>query len=95
MSYAVVATYVSKPDQVAQLTEHLRAMVEPTNAEEGNELYRVVQSNEDETKFVLLEMYRDEDAFEAHASSDHFEQHIRNGAWDCLESRSVVFGTEI
>ena len=95
MSYAVVATYVSKPDQIAELTRHLESMVGPTNAEEGCELYRVVNSNDDPATFVLFELYRDEDAFKAHAASDHFEEHIRNGAWDCLESRSVVFGTLI
>jgi quinol monooxygenase YgiN len=95
MSYAVVATYVAKPDQVEPLRGHLKAMVGPTNAEEGCELYRVVSSNDDPETFVLFELYRDEDAFQAHAASDHFEQHIRNGAWNCLESRSVVFGTEL
>lgn len=95
MSYAVVATYLSKPDQVEALRGHLKEMVGPTNAEEGCELYRVINSNEDPATFVLFELYRDEEAFQAHASSDHFEKHIRNGAWDCLESRSVIFGSEL
>lgn len=95
MSYAVVATYSSKPDRVGELTAHLRAMVGPTNAEEGCEIYRVVNSLEDPNTFILFEIYQDENAFKAHASSDHFEEHIRQGAWDCLESRSVVFGSEL
>lgn len=92
MSYAVVATYVSKADQVDELQSHLQSMIVPTNAEEGCELYRVVSAIDDPATFVLVELYRDEDAFKTHAASDHFEEHIRNGAWNCLESRSVVFG---
>ena len=95
MSYAVVATYLSKADRVEELTAHLKAMVGPTNAEEGCEIYRVISSADDPNTFVLFELYQDEDAFKTHASSDHFEEHIRNGAWNCLESRSVVFGSEL
>lgn len=95
MSYAVVATYVAKADEVETMKSHLQAMIEPTSAEAGCELYRVVNSNEDPATFVLFELYKDEDAFKAHAASDHFEEHIRNGAWGCLDSRSVVFGTPL
>lgn len=95
MSYAVVATYTSKPDDVDTLKSHLQAMIGPTRAEEGCELYRVVNANEDPAIFVLFELYKDEAAFKAHAATDHFEEHIRNGAWNCLDSRTVVFGSEL
>lgn len=95
MSYVVAATYVSKPDTVVELREHLEAMIEPTNAEEGCEEYRVINSNDDPSTFLLFEIYRDEDAFKAHGSSPHFDEHIRNGAWELLESRSVLFGTPL
>lgn len=95
MSYVVAATYVAKPESVDELKAHLRAMVEPTNDEEGCEEYRVVNSNEDPLTFLLFEVYRDEEAFQAHASSEHFDAHIRNGAWGLLESRSVLFGTPL
>jgi quinol monooxygenase YgiN len=95
MSYAVVATYVSKSGEDADLRAHLDGMIAPTRAEDGCEVYRVVRSNDDPNTFVLFEVYRDEDAFKTHAASEHFEAHIRNGAWGHLESRSVVFGREI
>lgn len=93
MSYAVVATYVAKADQAKMMKSHLEAMIEPTNAEDGCQLYRVVNSNDDPATFVLFELYENEDAFKAHAATDHFEEHVRNGAWNILDSRSVVFGT--
>lgn len=95
MSYAVVATYVSKPGEVDELASQLRSMIDPTNAEPGCRMYRVINSNDDPNTFVLFELYDDEAAFQAHAASDHFEEHVRNGAWNHLESRSVVFGTEL
>ena len=95
MSHVVVATYVSKTGQAGQISRHLKAMIGPTNAEPGCQVYRVVNSKDDPNTFVLFEVYDDEDAFQAHASSEHFEEHIRNGAWDNLESRSVVFGSEL
>ena len=93
MTYVVAATYVSKPEAVEELREHLNAMIGPTRAEEGCEEYRVVTSNDDPRTFLLFEIYRDEEAFKAHAASPHFDQHIRNGAWGLLESRGVIFGT--
>jgi len=95
MSYVVAAIYVSKPDADDELREHLSAMIEPTRAEDGCEEYRAVNSNDDPRTFLLFEIYRDEEAFQAHAASPHFEEHIRNGAWDLLESRSVIFGTPL
>lgn len=95
MSHVVVATYLSKEGKAQELIEHLEAMMAPTNAEPGCQVYRVVRSNEDPNEFVLFEVYDDEAAFKAHAASEHFEKHIRNGAWNHLESRSVVFGSEL
>ena len=95
MSYVVAATYVSKPDTVDGLREHLTAMMEPTRAEEGCEQYTVVNSNDDPRTFLLFEIYRNEEAFQAHGASPHFDEHIRNGAWDLLDSRPVIFGTPL
>jgi len=95
MSYVVAATYVSKPDAADELRKHLAAMIEPTGAEEGCEQYTVVNSNDDPRTFLLFEIYRDEEAFKAHAASTHFEEHIRKHAWDLLESRTVIFGTPL
>lgn len=95
MSHVVVATYVSKSGEADVIAGHLEEMIGPTNAEPGCQEYRVVTSRDDPNTFVLFEVYDDEDAFQAHASSDHFEKHIRNGAWNHLESRYVVFGSEL
>jgi len=95
MSYVVAATYVSKPDAAGELRKHLTAMIEPTRSEAGCEEYTVVNANDDPLTFLLFEIYRDEEAFQAHAASPHFEEHIRSGAWDLLDSRSVIFGTPL
>ena len=95
MSYVVAATYESKPGREADLEVHLNAMIAPTRAEEGSAEYRIFRSRDDDRVFFLFERYRTPADFDVHKESEHFEEHIRNGAWECLESRSVVFCEEI
>lgn len=95
MSLVVVATYKSRPGSEDDLASHLRAMTALTRAEEGCESYRVVRAKDEPGTFVLFESYTDQEAFEAHKNSAHFDEHIRNGAWNLLDSREVVVGSEI
>ena len=94
MSFVVVATYESKPGKEADLAEHLNAMIAPTRAEEGCQEYRIFRSKDDPRVFVLVERYGSDADFDFHKASEHFQERIVNGAWGCLESRSVVFGEE-
>jgi len=95
LSLIIIATYRSKPGKEADLAACLKAMMAPTRAEEGCETYRVIRSNDDPATFVLFESYSDADALDAHRSSEHFNTHIRNGAWKIIDSRDVVSGSEI
>lgn len=95
MSHVVIATYVCKPEQTEEVTDHLKSMISPTNAEPECQTYRVINAHDNPNQFVLFEVYDDEAAFQAHASSPYFDEHIRNGAWNHLESREVVFGSEL
>lgn len=94
MSFVVVATYESKAGREDDLAGYLQAMIAPTRAEEGCEEYRIVRSRDDARVFVLFERYRSEADFDFHKETAHFEENVRNGAWECLESRSVVFGED-
>jgi quinol monooxygenase YgiN len=95
MAHVVVATYIGKNGEAGEVSKHLKAMIGPTKAEPGCQVYRVVNSTDDPNTFVLFEVYDDEAAFKEHVSSEHFEEHIRDGAWNHIESRSVVFGSEL
>jgi quinol monooxygenase YgiN len=95
MSLFLVATYRCKPGREEELASHLQAMLVPTRAEPGCETYRAVRSQDEPGTFVLFESYTDDDALEAHKESAHFDEHIRNGAWNLLDSREVVLGSEL
>ena len=95
MAFNVIVTYQSKAGSEEALASHLRAMLAPTLAEPGCESYKVTRSRDDASLFVLIESYMTEADFELHKSSPHFDEHIRNGAWELLESRTAVFGDDI
>lgn len=90
VSYVIVATYRAEKGQGDGVAAHLRAMRNPTRAEAGCLSYDVYASREDDRTFVLVEVYRDEESFQAHASAPYFDEHIRHGAWPLLEERTVV-----
>ncbi len=95
MPYAVVAIYRAKPGAEETIEGALRTMTELTRAEPGCISYTAHRSPEEGNVFFLYECYRDEDAFQAHLSSDYFERHIKNTAWPVLEDRTRILGTPI
>jgi len=95
MSFHLVATYRANPGGEEDLAAHLESMIAPTRAEAGCEGYLVLRSKDESGTFVLVESYQTEGDFEAHKASPHFEAHIVKGAWELLESRSVVFAEEL
>ena len=48
-------------------------LVNATRQEPGNVSYNLYQSPFDSTMFIFYEEYKDEDAFNAHANSEHFK----------------------
>ena len=95
MSFVLTAIYQVKPGEEAEVESHLKAMVGPTREEEACEQYAAFRSRDDSRTFFLFEKYTDDSGFEFHKASEHFKQHIIQGVWPLLESRSVVFGEEI
>ena len=95
MSFHVIATYTAEQGKADKMAEHLRAMTEASLQEPGCIGYRVVRSADDPHVFVIIEEYTDEEAFEAHKNTPHFEEHGRNGAWTVLADRRVVTGHEL
>jgi quinol monooxygenase YgiN len=73
MPIGVVATIKIQPGKNAEfeaVTKELMAAVRAN--EKGNHYYNFCKSRTDETTYVVLEMYEDQTALEAHGKSDHF-----------------------
>jgi|GEM_PF-305220 len=87
--HAVTVTYVIRPGHEDEAAEHFMACIEPSRSEAGNVRYHAYRSNEDGRKFFLFEEYVDEQAFQLHRITPHFELHIKNGVMNIMENRSV------
>jgi quinol monooxygenase YgiN len=70
---AVVASFFPKPSQEKQVEQVLRDMISPTRAEPGNQRYELYVGNGTPAMFVLLEMYKDQAAVEAHRGTEHYK----------------------
>ena len=68
----IVARVAVKAGQEKAFIEIASKLVEATRKEEGNLFYTLYQSTENPSEFIVYEEYKDDAAFEAHASSAHF-----------------------
>jgi len=84
----LTVTYVICSGREAEAREHFLAMGDATRKEPGNRAYFVHQSAEQPRRFFLYEQYDDSAAQDGHRASAHFEEHIRNGVMQIMESRT-------
>ncbi len=68
----VVARAKIKAGKEGDFTDAAKKLVEATRQEPGNVYYMVYQSPVDPSEFIFYEIYEDDDAFGAHAGSEHF-----------------------
>ena len=67
----IVVKFRTKPDWTDRWLDLVRPFTEATRAEPGNRWFEWSRSVDDPNEFVLVEAF-DDDAAEAHVSSDHF-----------------------
>ena len=95
MAYAVIAHYQCPAHDAELITEALMAVREATLREPGNITYVVHRDHPADgaegVAFTLYEQYVDRAAFDAHAASPHFAQHILGVVRPRLTSRTVHF----
>ena len=89
MTYVVIAEWVARDGAVAEVTDIIRSMVAPSRNEPGCLSYEPLQSVDDPRRFTLVEEYDDEDAYEAHRASEHFQSLVVGRALALLDRRVV------
>ncbi|HWA31453.1 MAG TPA: putative quinol monooxygenase [Rhizomicrobium sp.] len=73
MAIGVVATLKVAEGKNADFEAVFRDLAAQVKANEpGNQLYRVFKSKADAQTYVVMEVYADQAALEAHGKSDHF-----------------------
>ena len=73
MAVGVVATIKIQAGKNAEFEAVAKEMMAAVRANEpGNKFYNFCKSKTDDTTYVVMEMYADQAALEAHGKSDHF-----------------------
>ena len=73
MAIGVIATLKVQEGKGAELEAVFRELAEQVAANEpGNKLYRLTRTRADANTYVVMELYDDQAAIEAHGKSDHF-----------------------
>jgi quinol monooxygenase YgiN len=73
MAVGVIATLKVQPDKGAELEAVFQELAALVRANEpGNKFYRLCRHRKDADTYVVMEMYDDQAAIEAHGKSDHF-----------------------
>lgn len=72
MAIVLQATWVATPGNEDAVRDALAQLAPLSRQEPGNLGYTVYQQESEPTVFRIFELYRDQDAVEAHASSEHF-----------------------
>jgi quinol monooxygenase YgiN len=71
---AIVAYLTAKPGKEAEFKEQMTAQAKRCLANEPGCLqFDVVQDPKNPTRFVMLEVYKDDEAIKAHQDSQHFK----------------------
>jgi (4S)-4-hydroxy-5-phosphonooxypentane-2,3-dione isomerase len=86
---AIVAYLTAKPGMEAKFKEAMTAQAKRCLANEAGCLqFDVVQDPKEPTRFVMLEVYTDDDAIKAHQESQHFKD-FRPTVSELLADRKV------
>lgn len=86
----VIARWKVKAGNLPAVLEALKKLAEQSRAEEGNELYRTHQLADDDHVILLYEIYKNEQAAQAHRDSAHFQALALGTIIPLLEERHVM-----
>ena len=87
MSVALIVRWVAEDGKQDQIADILRVMRAHTLQEPGCLSYEVFRSPEDPREFMLVELYKDNDAVTAHTEADYFRRYVMEQAIPALKTR--------
>jgi len=74
MAIGVIATLKVQPGKGPDFEAVFKDLAAQVRANEpGNKLYQVFKSRKDADTYIVMEIYQDQAALEAHGKSDHFK----------------------
>lgn len=91
MSYVVCATWTAEPGKEDIVLDAINKLTPISREEPGNQVYQAYQDPAEPLVFHLFEIYDDEDAYQAHGTSAHFEELGFGQAIPVLAKRERAF----
>jgi quinol monooxygenase YgiN len=67
----IIARFLARDGHAEEVADLLRGFVEPSRAEDGCFFYDLYRDRENRNLFVIVDGWRDDAAFAAHAASVH------------------------
>jgi quinol monooxygenase YgiN len=90
MAFVVAAIWKAKPGAEDTILDVIKTMTPLSRAEAKNLYYQAQRSPEDPTTFFLYEQYTDEQGYEDHKNTEHFQKHVFGHAIEYLAERQVT-----
>jgi quinol monooxygenase YgiN len=91
MAVVLVAAWVANDGEEERIPALLAELSKHTLEEPGCLVYQPCRDRDDPRRFLIFEVYRDEDALRAHSESEHFQRLVLGEALPLLESRERTF----
>lgn len=85
--HVITVRWTVKEGEEEAVLAALRELVPASRGEEGCVIYQLHRDPEDARVLFLYEQYRDGDAYQAHADSEHFKRLAVGEIFPRLESR--------
>ena len=91
MAVVLVAAWVGREGEEERIPALLAELRKHTLEEPGCLVYQPCRDRDDPRRFLIFEVYRDEDALRAHSESEHFQRLVLGEALPLLQSRERTF----
>ena len=91
MAVVLVAAWVADEGKEERITSLLAELRKHTLEEPGCLVYQPCRDRDDPRRFLIFEVYRDDDALQAHSESEHFRRLVLGEAVHLLVSRERTF----
>jgi quinol monooxygenase YgiN len=91
MPVVLVARWIANEGDEERVLAILEELAPASRAEPGCLAYQPCRDREDPRRFLVFEVYEDEDALRAHSESEHFQRLVLDAAVPLLEARERTF----
>jgi len=91
MAVVLVARWVAKEGEEERVLAILEQLAPASRAEPGCRHYQPCRDREDPRRFLVFEVYEDDEALRAHSESAHFQRLVLDEAVPLLDGRDRSF----